>query len=141
KALFYFEGAAVIVGDARVGLHEEIADFWIPAASVDRFAARQHARLKRVQVTRVTDNLTRAEKQVSGGDGDAAADLVRDLRARLVTVRRLDGAVEGIGEPDAARGGNLTGEQKVAGRRGRRGPADRSLLKTRCQWGDCREEQ
>ena len=72
KALFHFEGTAVIVGYPGVGLHEEIADLGIPAASPDRLTARQHARLKRVEIPRVTQYLAGAEEQVPGGDGDAA---------------------------------------------------------------------
>src|SRR5207249_10709583 len=103
ESLFHFEGDAVIVRDAGVGLHEQIADFRILPATEDRLAARQHAGLYGVEISCVTRDLPGAEEQVSRRQGDTAADLVRNLDARLVAVRRLDGAVERRGEPEAAR--------------------------------------
>ena len=131
----------MIVRDAGVGLHEQIADFGILPATEDRFAARQHAGLNGVEISCVTRDLPGAEEQVSRRQGDTAADLVRNLDARLVAVRRLDAAVERVGEPEAARRRNLPGGQKRSRGGRRQSAADGALLKASLQRRDRREEQ
>ena len=42
----------------------------------------------------MTRHLPGAEKQIAGRHGDSTADLLRNLRAGLVAVRRADGAVQ-----------------------------------------------
>src|SRR5262245_51869906 len=135
------ERHAVIVRPAGVGLDEHVADFReSPAADKRRLARREHARLHRVQVASVTDHLPRAEKEVTGGNGDAAADLVRYLNAGLVTVRRLHSAIERVRERDAAGGWHLTGRQERSGGNWRQGAAHRALLKWRIDRSDRRKQ-
>src|SRR5437879_13203009 len=107
-----FERDAVIIRDARVGLHEEIADLRVEAPAINRFARWQHAGLHGVEVPGVAQNIAGAKIQVSGRDNGLAAYLVRDLTARLVAMRCLDRAIEGIGKPNRAGDGHLACRQK-----------------------------
>ena len=82
----------------------------------------------------------RAEEEVAGRQRDPAADLLRDLHARLMAVRRLDGAVERIGQPEAAGRRHLAGRQERPRRSRRGGAADRTLLERALDRRDRRKE-
>src|SRR2546425_10038342 len=95
EALLGLERGAVIIRRARVRLDEQISDLGIGAPSENRFAGGQHAVLKRVQVSRVPGHLAGAEEQIAGRQRDPAANLLRDLQARLWPYRRPEAAPGG----------------------------------------------
>ena len=90
----------MIVRPAGVGLDEEIAPtsgYGAPAEH--RLAGRQRAVLHRVEVSGVPEDLARADEQVAAPTrAHPVPDLLRDLHARLMAVRRLDRAVERVGQ-------------------------------------------
>ena len=102
EPLLSLERRAVIIRMAGVGLHEQIAHLRIRAPAEDRLAAGQRAGLIGIEIPGMARNLARAKKQIAGRERNPTADLVRNLRARLMTVRRADRAVDRVGEPDIA---------------------------------------